>query len=347
MTKAAYNNSLYSFLRSRFSNALALEYGIRASNEISEEAMEGLREWDRQLRVWWHVAGASDAEIEDSNLLDYSWDLIQFKRSFSRRHGKVVHKDINRMMGEASSKLPDLFKDRRHLLAIPAARFFRIADLLRGSDVGDLLQTFRKKLAFAKPLEKDFDVRLEHFVGINVREPVRLHPAFHIFDTTKNGRAAVGIAVELDGDFDVANWEHSLKEFQYHYAVLRQQLMGLNDDGRITGELAHDFLQWEHAGERAEFQISNFKQIERSLIGLQVWDDCKLRKMKVVDAIDAASSRYYSSEDSATVDRGQSNVQGMYKEASKNIRTLERRFLEADARYGTLTGRDVDVAGAL
>lgn len=335
MTEAKYPDSLYSYLHNSVSKALSLEYGIRASKQINEQEMNELKEWEVLLREYWHAAGASEDEILDSNLLQYAWDLIQFGYPLGETHGKWLHPEIAALRAKALYELPGAYIEQRHLLNIPAARFFRIADLMAGADIDSMIKTVVDKLGAVRKLEKKSVTSLDQYSGITFRAPVTVHPAFHQSGTLRNGRPSVSISVELDGDLDEADWERAFKNFQYRYAVLREGALGQIERGSVTRKLIQSFLEWDYKGANYEYPITNHKQIVPSLIGLKVWDLRNVDKEKVVDAVSAGAQLYNPNDPMSS----ESNIQDMYKLASKRINAKINKFRTAHLKY---TGKKLE-----
>lgn len=323
MAKPLQQDVLSAFVKRGVRNALELEYAIRASELISPDQMQGLRALDAGITRFWTGLGATPEEIDDSRLRDFAWDTLQIGFLMTRRHTTGVDPEIVEIANEGLSRVRAEFASDLHLLTLPAARYFRVCDLLAGNNIPRLIGQVNDCLAEAAKYKRDSDVPLSEF-RIQVREPIHLHPHFACREACKSGGGTVfSFEIDLAGEFSLFEWKRQLNEFKYQYALFRASHCGAHDG--TTRALIQDFLEQEQEGSQSEFDVPRLDSFLPLLTGIYCWDRYKRDGLTQVDSFEEAKAFYPSAGlNPITHD----NLRSNYRKASERIRAMAGRFLQ-------------------
>lgn len=242
--------------------------------------------------------------------MDFAWDTLQLGYQLTRQHGRLYHPELHKIVMRGIATFPEQFSDRVHLLAIPAARFFRVCDLLSGCDIPTVVRQVNAALQYSKGLKQGDGVPLGKFV-ISVREPIHLHPAFRLRMRGEGRGLTLGFEVDAHGQFDLFDWQRQLKEFQYQYALYRTR----NPGDWIGRGLLQAFLQVEHDGglsEEGDLRLDSFLP---RLTGLHAWDLHKKQGKTQEEAFIEASKLYPDGGANGGLDNARVN----YRKAARRI----------------------------
>jgi hypothetical protein len=313
MSKPKHQDPLYSYIKRNIENSLDLEYAIRASESINPQPMKELKELELAIVKFWLKRGATESEAR-GEILDMAWDTLQVGVPLSRRHNRTYEPEFLSLINHGLLSIREDFTDKLDLLAIPAARFYRVCDLLSGTNIPQAIAGAKSSLASARKYLKNDEIPLSGF-NIHMREPIRLHPAFR-FGTREDLAASVaGFEVDLTGDLDLSEWRRQVNEFQYRYAVFRAEVNGRHD--AVSRELIQDFLLREHMGSQAMFEVSGIDGFLPALTGLYCWDRYKRDNLTLTDSIYEAINLHPS---------GYEAMRTNYRNASDRIKKMAARF---------------------
>ncbi|QBY54467.1 hypothetical protein [Cupriavidus oxalaticus] len=273
MTQRKVDNSLYTHLKSVINQALPLEYAIRAARETNLHELEQLSEIDLRIRQHWIALGASEAEIDAESLMDVAWDMIQIGFPLMRRHGRLYPtREFDELIGRGMHDMQKIFRADARQFIIPASRYFRVCDLLRGNDILGLLKTVASCLRDARSIDAPSEIELERFVR-GIREPIHLHPGIdYVLRARRKGERTVtcfGIDLDPEIEFSIPDLKRQIREFLYQYAAFRQS--GRPRD-RNASELLNELLDDEMFGRAANHQVSRLDGYMSILSGLYCWD---------------------------------------------------------------------------
>ena len=320
MTSPKYENALYSQIKRNVRNALDLEYAIRASELISHDQMEDLKKLEGAIIEFWMNLEVSKAEIQQENLLEFAWDTLQVGFPLTRRHNRVFDPDLLKAITLGLSLIRKEFSGEFKLLAIPAASFYRVCDLLSGSNLLKVISKVQEGLKAAHKYSKEDEVPL---YGFGMREPIHLHPSFRYGTRETDDKKVFGFEVDLSGEFDLFDWRRQLNEFQSQYAVYRASIVGRHD--KTTRSLANEFLSAEHKGSQSESDIPGCNSFLPVLTGLYCWDRYKKDHQTQNSAINEAMDLYTKNNDSISYETMRSN----YRMTAERIDKMKARFLKA------------------
>jgi hypothetical protein len=317
MANPKLENVLYSLIQSRVRNALDLEYAIRASELISHDQMRNLKQLEGEIVDFWTKLGASEEEVRQENLLDFAWDTLQVGFTLTRRHGRIFHPDLLQVLNVGLPLIREEFSSKLHLLDIPAARFYRVCDLLSCSDIPQVISAVRDGLKASNKYTKKDEVPLSEF-GVKMREPIHLHPSFRYGIREEGGKTVFGFEVDLAGKFDIFEWRQQLNEFQYQYSLYRGTIAGRHDP--ITLSLIREMLRGEIDGSQSSADVPGLDSFMPALTGLYCWDRYKRDGRTLVSAFDEAIDFYAVSTDA---------MRRNYRIAANRIKSLAARFEKA------------------
>lgn len=322
MTSPKYEDPIYSQIKRNVRNALDLEYAIRASELVSHDQMEDLKKFEGAIVEFWMKLGVSKAEIYQENLLEFAWDTLQVGFPLSRRHDRVFDPDLLQAINLGLSLIRKEFSAELKLLAIPAASFYRVCDLLSGTDLIKVISKVQEGLKAARKYSKKDEVPLYEF-GINMREPIHLHPSFRYGIRETDGKTVFGFEVDLSGEFDLFEWRRQLNEFQSQYAVYRASIVGRHDT--TTRSLMQEFLIKEFEGSQSEFDVPGHASFLPVLTGLYCWDLYKRDHKTLDSAITEAYKLYPKGKNTISFETMRNN----YRMAAARIHQIEARFRNA------------------
>jgi hypothetical protein len=293
MSQPKLENSLYVRLQGAISNALPLEYAIRASESLSPEGMQRLHDTNQQIKEFWLSRGASDEEIHHHELTDAAWDTLQVGFPLARWNGRIFHPDISQLILEGLSDI------RRHVTwedfkrTVPATHYFRVCDLLNGNDIRHrLMASAVRCLQEARKYEKHDQIELEKFL-LPVREPVHLHPGVRYLasDDFFDGKN-LGILLDLKADFSELGLAQQLQGFLYYYALRREALEPRFGQSSVVTNLIENLLNSELHAEHSSNRVGRMDGYASVLSGLYCWDKRHREKLKLVDAIKVTLKDY-------------------------------------------------------
>lgn len=304
MTKAKFDNSLYTHLESEVNQALRLEYAIRAAQQANPQELVQLAEIDIRIRQHWRDLGASDEEINGEQLIEFAWDTIQVGFPMSRRHNRLYSdRSFLQLLDKGLTDIPKEFGKTVDALLIPATNYFRICDLLNGNNIVSMMKAVAQCLVDAKEVEKRLDlsmqerklknqqeiaqhefkrvpnkvdIDLEKFVR-GIRTPIHLHPGMHYVSRERpNGPCpaeSFGILLDTDADFTVPDLYRQVREFLYQFAVRRQSMQSLfvSKDNLPTA-LIQAFLIDGLLGKIETHKAARLDGLIGPLAGLHCWD---------------------------------------------------------------------------
>ncbi|MGJ7522731.1 hypothetical protein ACSFA0_19760 [Variovorax sp. LT1P1] len=298
MTKKKIDNSLYYFLVGRLSNALPLEFAIRASQSSYPMALERLQVVDKEIRACLREWGAREEEIDAEELIDYAWDLLQIGFPRVRLHGRILTPEISQILTRCRREIHSKINLRENDLAIPAAKYFRVCGLLNGNDIREMLLTSIKCLGVAGGYQSTDDIELREFSPVwRIREPIRLHRGIDIsIDCTESGRHRHCLCVEVDSVFDVLDIERQMDEFLYQLALMRELRTSPQGDV-VSSKLFNRVLARNVSGESSEELVTRIDGIAAVLAGLYCWDLHKKNHLRLEDAKQEALKIYERGED--------------------------------------------------
>lgn len=332
MTKPQHQDGLYEFLQSRVRNTLDLQYAIRASETLSPTQMGSLNGLQSDVRLFWKELGASDEEIDHEALVDFAFDTLQVGFPLARRHDRLFHPEMLEIISRGLASVRGEFAASLPLFEIPAARFFRVCDLLSGGAISiaiDQVMSGRKTARNYGPAD---EVDAEHFT-LRLREPIFLHPAFRYGTRDEDGRTVFGFEIDLGAEIDLLDWERQIDEFQYQYASYRAAFRKGRPDPTAR-ELINGYLKRQHRGKHSGFEVTRVDSLIGVLAGLLCWDLYKKGGLKRHEAITQVAS---------AVSRGEDNVKKNYDDATKRIALFVAKFsvktsgTGADAAAGQTT----------
>ena len=284
MTKRKLDNSLYVHLKSTISQAISLEYAIRSAQQTHNDELQQLTVIDEKIRQFWIDRGSNEAQISRHWLMDIAWDLIQVGTTLTRRHLTPLTPQVLSIVNQASETLPEIFRPEVAPLLIPATRYFRIADLLRGNDILGMLNTVVRVLMSARSYIASDEIELNKF-ALGIREPIHLHPAMsygfsnHVIDGHITER--FGILFDMEMEISVADIHRLFCEFLYQYAVRRKPyLLGRIDSTR--DQLLRDFLKDDMEGNTGIKHIARLDGFASILSGLYCWDQVRLNQLRKI-----------------------------------------------------------------
>ncbi|SCX72625.1 hypothetical protein [Variovorax sp. EL159] len=316
MAKRKIDNSLYHFLLGAISNALPLEFAIRASELRYPEALARLKDIDKEIRECLLGWGARKEEIDAEELIDYAWDLLQIGAPRVRLHGRLIHPEIAEILNRCTSEIHSKINLKDDDLELPAAKYFRACDLLKGNDIRELLLASEECLRDAKSYGKNDDIEFNKFVRIRrVREPIRLHPSVEIAgDHTEAGERRLWLAVKIDSIFDALDIEQQIDEFLYQLALNREW----NAPGdAVSSALFNKLLGKGVAGDMSEDGVARIDGIAAVLAGLYCRDLRKRNGLRLVDAKKETLEIYKASDDA---------VAKNYKQVNAKIKKYIEKF---------------------
>lgn len=298
MTKKKIDNSLYYFLVGRLSNALPLEFAIRASQSSYPMALERLQVVDKEIRACLREWGAREEEIDAEELIDYAWDLVQIGFPRVRLHGRILHPEISQVLTRCHREIHNRINIRENYLAFPAAKYFRVCDLLNGNDIRELLLNSIKCLGVAGGYQRTDDIELREFAPVwRIREPIRLHRGIDIsIDCTESGRQRLCLCVEVDSVFGVLDIERQMDEFLYQLALARESRASPQGDA-VASKLFNRVIAKDVSGESSEELVTRIDGIAAVLAGLHCWDLHKRNDLRLEDAKQETLKIYERSED--------------------------------------------------
>lgn len=321
MTQRKVSNSLYEFVKGSVSNALPLEYAIRASEALSPEITRQLRHIDDQIRQTWKALGASEQEIDSEQLMDFAWDVLQLGFPLVRRHAKLYDAGLLRIIRHGVNEIRTSFHDSFTSLELPASRFFRICDLLNGNDIGKLMIEVSRTLVHAKQFVDGDEIDLIYFDGLRAREPIYLCPAMtYVQNNFDPGKENFGLLIDLNETISVEEFQRQIHEFTYQYALLRASTHAEHD--KLSRSLIQSFLERDVQGKHSEYRIERLDGFASLLSGLYCWDKAKRQGMKLDDAIEE-TAKVYPREDDA--------IRKNYRVAKTAIDKAKLRFSVRDA----------------
>lgn len=162
MTRAKIDNTLYTHLESEVTQALPLEYAIRAARQAFPSEWAKLVDMDRRIRQHWRDLGASEKAIDGEQLMEFAWDTMQKGFPMSRRHNRIYSDQSTlKLINQGLSDIPKKFGEAVNELQLPATTYFRICDLLNGNDILAMMKVVSKCLVDAKDVEKCRDLSLQ------------------------------------------------------------------------------------------------------------------------------------------------------------------------------------------
>ncbi|MDD2976608.1 hypothetical protein [Aquabacterium sp.] len=328
MTKPKLNNLLYLHLASNVTQALPLEYAIRAARMDNPLELAQLADLHVRIRQYWQDLGATDVEIDVQDLMDYAWDTIQVGFPMSRRHGRVyTNRNLFKLINLGLANVRAQFEQEVDALRIPATRYFRICDLLQGNDIDRMMVSVAQCLRDAKSVESRGDeVELNKFV-LNIRMPIHLHPGMHYVARDKHDGAAsaesFGILLDTDANFSMPDLVRQIREFLYQYAVRRESLRPTLDHDPITDELIHAFLRDALLGKIPQQKAARLDGLIGPLAGLRCWDLARLNEEKgTSDAVLTAQLDVLKDYPELMVPVGEETMRKNYRLATKAIREV-------------------------
>jgi hypothetical protein len=310
MTEKTIDNALYDFLIGAISNALPLEFAIRASESLDLEAMMRLKEIDEEIRDCLRSWGARKEEIDADNFIDYAWDLLQIGIPRVRLHGRLMRTDARRILVQCEKEINSKINLKKSDLALPVLRYFRVCDLLKGNNIEELLSAAKGVLSTAREYEKSSDIDLKEFAPLlRVRQPVHLHPDVGIgADYTETKEIRLWLFAKATGDFSELDIERQLSEFLYQLALIREQQAYPREDA-ISGALFGKFVKKDVAGDLSENKIVRLNGIAAALAGLYCRDLHKRRGFSLDDAKEEAQKLFDYSEDALAKNYKKTNAQ--------------------------------------
>lgn len=277
MTKPKLDNTLYLHLASSVTQALPLEYAIRAVRTNNPIELATLGALDVRIRQYWRDLGASDAQIDEERLMDHAWDILQVGFEMSLRAGHV-YKNLTllNLIKIGLANIEAKFAKELDGLRIPVTKYFRICDLLRGNDIQRMMVSTAQCLHDAKAIQSRFEeVELEKFV-LNIRVPLHLHPCVqYVIDEHSRGSAKAprfGILLDLDPDISVPDLVHQTQLFLYQYALRREALSSVFSRDPVANELINSFLSNALLCKTPQQKATRLDGLIGPLAGLYCWD---------------------------------------------------------------------------
>lgn len=263
--------------------------------------------------------------------MEFAWDVLQIGLPMARRHGRLFHPELARVIDSGLAVVRDRFGARLREVHLPSTKFFRICDLLNGNDIPSVILGVDDGLQRAGRYTEKDDVPLEHF-RLNIREPIHLHPGFRFGVGQSDGRLMFGLEIDLTGHMDVGAWrrqlgevQKQLNEFQYQFAVTRESILGPLTVDSFKRALIQDFLSLEHRGVQSEYSVRVWTGFRSVLTGLHCWDLYKREGLKLDDAVDRTLD-FYPQREAADQATGEENMRANYKSAVRRIARARARF---------------------
>lgn len=277
MTKPKLDNTLYLHLASSVTQALPLEYAIRAVRTNNPLELAKLGALDVRIRQYWRDLGASDAEIDGERLMDHAWDILQVGFEMSLRASRVYENlTLLNLINIGRANIEDQFAKELEGLRIPVMKYFRICDLLRGNDIQRLMGSTAQCLRDAKAIESRFDeVELKKFVH-NIRVPFHLHPGMQYVigeHPRRNAKAErFGILLDSDADISMPDLVRQIRLFLYQYSLRREALSPAFSRDSVSDELINTFLSDTLLGKIPQQKAARLDGLIGPLAGLYCWD---------------------------------------------------------------------------
>lgn len=323
MTKPKYDNSLFIHIKSTINSALQLEYAIRYLRAHDPEIQKKWRALDLEIRAYWRHRGATEAEIDAEDLMDFAWDAIQFNYPLSRTHNRVYQdKEFLNMFHTGLLEIRSAFASRFEPLQLPITRYFRVCDLLNGNDIHSLMIKTAKCLEMVEKYSKKSEIEIEHFLQ-KIREPIMRHPGVIFTNYSERDIRYFGFSVDLNADISAQELKQQIQEFIYRYADLRLRLHPSSKKNGLSRELIQDFLEKDLQREDKENVVNRIDSFLGALAGIYCWDIyCDKKSGKIKDPLAEAindTAEIYSAEVTPITEEA---IKAHYNSARKRIECL-------------------------
>lgn len=266
MTKPKTTTPFYAFVRGAVSNALALEYVIRATESCYPDVMNSLREIDKQIRSAWIKVGATEHEIAHEQLMDYAWDTVQIGFPLVKRHNQLIGRKLRDLIETGCNQILHCEEIRLDNIKCPAILFYRVADLLNGNDIVQFIDHARSSVKHV-----DQETSLKDLLHYRIREPIPLHPGISYVQSQSNGPDSdFGILINLKTAFETNSFMRQIQEFLYQYALYRGSLVSNTD--KLSHDLINAYLHKDLHASYSEHSINRQDGLASALSGLYCWD---------------------------------------------------------------------------
>lgn len=293
MTERKLDNTLFVHLRSVVNQALPLEYALRAAMLANPTELDQLSAIGRKIRQYWADLGASAAQIDAEDLMDFAWDTVQVGFPLTHRHGRCCgDQSLLEIIDRGLAGVREKFGSEVDALRIPATGYFRIVDLLNGNDILKLLNAVARCLGDAKAYEAEDTIELKRFV-LGIRQPVHLHPGMeYVAKTRPEGAHKVerfGIVLDTKMELALPDLMRQMREFLYQFAVRRESMRPAFVEDRTSHDLIEAFLRDEMFGRIDKHAVTRLDGFVGPLTGLYCWDLVqRYRQEKRKSAVDEA-----------------------------------------------------------
>ncbi|HKR44776.1 MAG TPA: hypothetical protein VJU59_34740 [Paraburkholderia sp.] len=327
MTEPKLDNTLFVHLRSALNQALPLEYALRAARQANPNELEQLSAIGRDIRQYWTDLGASAAQIDAEDLMEFAWDTVQVGFPLTRRHGRRYRdRTFLGIIDRGLAGVREKFGSEVDALRVPATGYFRIVDLLNGNDILKLLNAVVRCLGDAKAYEALDTIELERFVR-GIREPVHLHPGMeYVAKTRPDGEREVeqfGVVLDTEMELALPDLMHQIWEFLYQFAVRRESMRPAFVEDRTSHDMIEAFLRAEMFGHVNQRTVKRLDGFVGPLAGLYCWDLVqRYREEKRKSAVDEAIAETLAIYPKGVREVGEDSIRSNYNKARVTIKSV-------------------------
>lgn len=313
MSKPKLNNWIYRYIQSAVNNALHLEYAIRAAKSLYPKQMNYLNVLKEELIEYWLNKSRTFKEIQDLNLIDISFDRLQFHSVIIRRND--IYSKFDDSLRIELEKLYDEFIDKYFDVEIPAFKLFRATDLASGNNIIDLYNEARRCLEISRDLvlkaDEDFELNREYVI----REPVHIHPALNLCGSdsfTYEGK--FGAYFDLKYNLTEEDLFFTMREFMYQYASwcnVDVKCYGWNSRSLVNYYFDNEFFDC------GANEVKGQNGLLGPILGLYCYDKRETQKMKVKVAVNETMKICKS---------GFETIEKKYKKTREKVNSYKNKF---------------------
>lgn len=313
MSKPKLNNWIYKYIQSAVNNALHLEYAIRAAESLYPKQMNCLKLLKEELIAYWLNKSKTLEEIEELNLIDISFDRLQFHSIIIRRNDIYLKFDDSLRIDLET--LYDEFVDKYFDIEISAFKLFRATDLASGNNIINLYNEAQRCMKISKDLvlkaRTDCDLNREYVI----REPVHVHPALTFCGSDNfSYDGKFGAFFNLKYSLSKEDLFLTMREFMYQYASwCNADLMpyGWNSRSLVNYYFDNEFFDC------GANEVKGQNGLLGPILGIYCYDKREREKMKPKIAIN---------ETLKICTLGFETIDKRYKKTRKRVNDYKKKF---------------------
>jgi hypothetical protein len=322
MAKAKHDNLLYIATIAELNKALPMEWTIRALRMHNSAQYQRLQAINSEIYNFWLNRSFLKEEIDDLELMEFSWDFLQIGKSTSRSFTKVISPYVHQ---KVSDGLQDVYKqwnaEIKNINLPCIAQNYRYFDVLHGNDIERLLKKVGVIVGRLSKYTKDQSIPISEF-AIFMRTPRRLNNESLIFHGPwidyEGRKLENSLMLIINTDVKIESFQTILNEFIIEYWNKRKSYLKSHPEAEpddLPDRLLTEVLNKEML-ESDNQAIDQCNQVIGPLVGLYAWDCFRKNKNIKSTGISKILNNFFN------ITRGDSLIRKDHDKTKEEINAL-------------------------